>query len=347
MNRGTSMNERSMKGAVIFSFLSLPVLFLLTSFSCTPGPAPSVQQANEQVIRRIWQEIVNEGNMDLAVELISEDYVYHTPDGRDLGGREEGFIRPVEMLRSAFPDLSCSVDDMIAEGDLVAHRWSARGTHEGEYNGVPATGERIVMTGIVISRIAKGKVVEDWANSDALGVLQQLGRFPGRESGDYTWGEPLSHDGNGCTSEVSRNLYLRELNEVWKEKDTGALTDIFSPAFLNHDPAWPEIVDRESFSGWVAEWHEKAPDMEIVLEQLIVQGDRAAGRWTARWTDTAGLGSIPPSGRELSVTGIDIIRCSDGLIIERWWAKDVLGVLKQAGLFPKSRIQGEDIFPEQ
>ncbi len=85
------------------------------------------------------------------------------------------------MFRSAFPDLHFTVEDMIAEGDKVASRYTARGTHRGELMGLPPTGRGVTEVGIMISRLAEGKLVEDWHSPDNLGLIQQLGvvTFPG------------------------------------------------------------------------------------------------------------------------------------------------------------------------
>jgi predicted ester cyclase len=80
--------------------------------------------------------------------------------------------------QAAFSDISITVEDQIAEGDKVVSRWTIRGTHKGEYMGIAPTGKQVTITGISIYRIEKGKIVEDWANSDMLGMLQQLGAIP-------------------------------------------------------------------------------------------------------------------------------------------------------------------------
>ena len=79
------------------------------------------------------------------------------------------------MMRSAFPDLHLTIEDMIAEGDKVAMRSSWNGTHQGEFMGIPATGRRVTVSQIDISRIADGRMVEHWGQLDALGLMQQLG----------------------------------------------------------------------------------------------------------------------------------------------------------------------------
>ena len=80
--------------------------------------------------------------------------------------------------RQAFPDLHVTVEDLIAEGDRVAARLRFRGTHLGELDGIAPTGRRVDCTGIVISRIEEGKISEDWANFDDLGMMQQLRLIP-------------------------------------------------------------------------------------------------------------------------------------------------------------------------
>jgi steroid delta-isomerase-like uncharacterized protein len=82
-------------------------------------------------------------------------------------------------MYEAFPDLNRPVDDLIAEGDKVVARWRAEGTHTGSFQGVPPTGRRASITGITIFRLRDGKIVEEWGESDMLGLLQQVGALPG------------------------------------------------------------------------------------------------------------------------------------------------------------------------
>jgi steroid delta-isomerase-like uncharacterized protein len=84
----------------------------------------------------------------------------------------------VTMYRSAFPDMRVTIEDLVAEGDKVAARWSVTGTHRGELMGIPATGKRVTVTGIEINRFAGGKLVEHWESFDQLSMMQQLGVVP-------------------------------------------------------------------------------------------------------------------------------------------------------------------------
>ena len=85
------------------------------------------------------------------------------------------------MYRSAFPDVHMQIEDQIAEGDRVATRWVASGTHEGDLMGINPTGNRVTVAGMTIDRIADGQIAETWDNYDALGMMQQVGAIPSPE----------------------------------------------------------------------------------------------------------------------------------------------------------------------
>jgi steroid delta-isomerase-like uncharacterized protein len=123
-------------------------------------------------------ELANRGNMAAADELVAADVVEHEepPPGTPLG--REGVKHFFTMLRAAFPDIRIAVEDQIAEGDKVVSRVMCRGTHRGEFMGVPSTGRQVVYEAIDIVRIVDGQIVEHWGVTDALGLLRQLGGIP-------------------------------------------------------------------------------------------------------------------------------------------------------------------------
>jgi steroid delta-isomerase-like uncharacterized protein len=132
---------------------------------------------NKAIIRRLIEELINQGNLAAVDEVIGRDYVYHAPGIPELRG-PEGFTQLITMYRTAFPDVQLVIEDQIAEGEKVVTRWTGRGTHRGELMGIPATGKQASFPGIVISRIANGNIVEEWEIFDTLGMLQQLGVVP-------------------------------------------------------------------------------------------------------------------------------------------------------------------------
>lgn len=135
-----------------------------------------MSEENKKIARRVIEELWNRGNFEVADELIARDYIGHMPGDETHG--PEGVKVFFSEQRLAFPDIHYSVEDQVAEGDKVVTRWIARGTHKGELGGMPPTGKQGCVTGITISRIADGKLIEAWSNPDELGLMQQLGAIP-------------------------------------------------------------------------------------------------------------------------------------------------------------------------
>jgi steroid delta-isomerase-like uncharacterized protein len=133
-------------------------------------------EQNKAITRRLFEEILNKGNLALVDELFSSNYVLQTPTGPVHG--VEGYKQFVNMYLSAFPDLQFTIEDLIADQDQAVARWTGTGTHQGSLMGIPPTGKRATVTGISINRFENGKFVEGWLDFDALGMLQQLGVIP-------------------------------------------------------------------------------------------------------------------------------------------------------------------------
>jgi steroid delta-isomerase-like uncharacterized protein len=127
------------------------------------------------IARREIEEIFGGGNLDLADEIVAADYVGYDPALPEAIRGPEGIKQAAAGYRAAFPDLTVTVEEQVAEGDIVVTRWTARGTHQGELFGIAATGKQATVTGISIERIVDGKIAEDRTNWDTLGLLQQLG----------------------------------------------------------------------------------------------------------------------------------------------------------------------------
>ena len=134
-------------------------------------------EANKAVIRRIYEEVWNKGNMATVDEVRAVDFVYHGPGGMEERGRA-GLKEFVTKFRTAFPDACTTVENMVAEGDYVALRTSTTGTHRGDWTGIAPTGKRVTLTCNILSRFVGGKQVEVWEEFDRLSLLQQLGVAP-------------------------------------------------------------------------------------------------------------------------------------------------------------------------
>ena len=131
-------------------------------------------EERKAIFRRIVEEGFNKGNLAIVDELVATNHVNHADN---VHGPEE-YKQFITMYRTAFPDLHMTIEDQIAEGDKVVNRWTSRGTHKGNLMGIPPTGKQITMTGMYVAQIVGGKIVQEWGNFDALGMMQQLGVGP-------------------------------------------------------------------------------------------------------------------------------------------------------------------------
>ncbi len=132
-------------------------------------------ERNKALVRRFYDEVWNRGNLDVADEVFADDYVRHDFRGTEPEPGPAGQKAIAAAFRAAFPDLRFGVDFLLAEGDLVAGRWTSTGTHDGPWAGVEPTGRRMRLSGVNVFRFADGKVAEIWNHRDDLGLLEQLG----------------------------------------------------------------------------------------------------------------------------------------------------------------------------
>ncbi len=137
-----------------------------------------MSEENKAIVRRQEEELFTQGNLDAADEIYAPNYVGHDPSNpEDIRGLEAAKQAAADY-RKAFPDVQVTIEELIAEGDKVAARVRFRGTHQGELEVIAPTGRQVESTGIIISRIEGGKIAEDWANFDDLGLMRQLGAIP-------------------------------------------------------------------------------------------------------------------------------------------------------------------------
>jgi steroid delta-isomerase-like uncharacterized protein len=160
------------------------VLVFCFSFACQDKVAmvelakfkaqAKVEAQNKAIANREW-EAWSKGDFEAFKEVVAPEYVYHMPSGSTKSLSREETIEMGKMVHNGFPDVTFSIEEMFAVGDRVISRYTMRGTHQGETQGIPATGNKIEISGIMINRIENGKVVEDREEADMLGLMQQLG----------------------------------------------------------------------------------------------------------------------------------------------------------------------------
>jgi steroid delta-isomerase-like uncharacterized protein len=197
----------------------------------------NILEKNKAIIRNAVEQIWNQGNLDVTDELFATDYVYHGISEIHGAG---GIKKHVAALRTSFPDFHLSLEDMIAEGDKVVSRWTGGGKQMGEFMGVPPSGKQVNITGIIISRIANGKIVEEWETSDQLGLLQLLdvilpmpdapiSALKRTKPADFLWGTSSKVTGDPGDREKNKTIVRREEEEVWNQRNLKSFEAFFHP----------------------------------------------------------------------------------------------------------------------
>jgi steroid delta-isomerase-like uncharacterized protein len=135
------------------------------------------QNENVAVVGRFIEEILNQGKFEVADEIVAEDFVELDPLPGQSQGRE-GLVEVLKGLRSAFPDIHWTIEETIADGEKVVTRFTWTGTQQGPFLGVPATGKKVAVKGVVIDRVVNGLMTDSRILMDTMGLMQQLGVLP-------------------------------------------------------------------------------------------------------------------------------------------------------------------------
>ena len=278
-------------------------------------------EANKTIIER-WVEMWETADLAIADEIFAADFVAHIPhypQASDLEGYQGEIVKNPTLV----PDFDATIEDLIAEDDKVVGRFTAVGTMQ-PFN-MPYTN-----TWIIIFRFVDGKIVEEWWEFDLLGVQQQMGVLPPtRET--YTWGEPLAVTGAPGDPETNKASVQRMIDEVMNQYNMAVIDELFASDYVMHDPAWPApVIGPEGFKQWAGAMLEPFfSDSKIAANEIIGEGDKVVVRWAWSGVHTGEFLGIPPTGRQIAVTGISIHRFADGQFAESWVSYDALGMMMQ------------------
>ena len=134
-------------------------------------------EENKAIIRRMTEEFYNQGNVESADQFFADSYVHHDPASPHVRDRD-GLKAALRAFLTGCPDLHITIDQLLAEGDMVTKRWTYHATQSGDLSGLPPTGKHITMSGLELFRLERGTIVECWLAYDNLSLLQQLGVIP-------------------------------------------------------------------------------------------------------------------------------------------------------------------------
>jgi steroid delta-isomerase-like uncharacterized protein len=135
-------------------------------------------EQNKSTVSRLIEEGYNKHNFKLLDEIFAKDSISHDPSQPNLGRGPDGARESMQLYTTAFPDSKIVIEREVAEGDYVVQHLRTSGTHTGPLGPIPATGKKTNVTGVIISKLQGGKVVETWSLWDQLSLMQQLGVVP-------------------------------------------------------------------------------------------------------------------------------------------------------------------------
>jgi predicted ester cyclase len=303
----------------------------------------SQEEQNKAVFYRWFNEAWNQGEYAVAHEIISPQMQVHGAGGQRIEMGPEGLIGLIEAWRKAFSDGHMDVDGVVAEGDIVTALLTWRGTHDGDFYGIPPTGKKVVCTSVGIDGMAGGIINAGWGELDMAGMMQQLGAMPMAGPGataqgkSAEWGAPSAapRDENP-DPEANKATLLRFVEAINKGDRDGALATIDTANYVEHNPVWGS-TDLESSLNVYRTLRAALPDMQFTVdpELTIAENDMAVVHGTVTGTHTgADLFGTPASGKKLDWTHSDVARLASGKIVERWVSADTLRALQQAGVLP-------------
>ena len=276
-------------------------------------------------------------------------YEIHLPTNLQLLGESVGGKRPeasgglgsesalslAGAIREAVPDLEYSVEEMVADGDRVATRWSAAGTHTGPLLDVEPTGEPVRLCGLRIDRLEEGRFAETWLLLEQWSLLRQIAGIDsptavstvGRVSSTPIVTQLSAPAEN---EEVARSM----VSEVWNRGRRDRLDRLLGDGFVLFLDSEADRHGLEEYWEFVSTYRAAFPDLELTIEDTVSQGDKIVLRLTLRGTHEGPLLGVEPTGREVTVDRLAIYHLTEGRIIETGIVEDTLGLLRQLGASP-------------
>jgi steroid delta-isomerase-like uncharacterized protein len=295
---------------------------------------------NKALVARYFETIWNRGDFEHEPEFVAQDCIVHAPP---IPGIPDGIAGPlmiVGIFRAAVPDLRLTNVVLIAAGDRVLQRWIVTGSHAGaDLFGVPARGAPLTLSGINEFRIEDGLIAERWGTMDVLGMLQQLGVAPDPQQSpppDDAGETETRQAADYAMSAEELELGRRSHDEFMVGGREDVVDEVYAPDAVIYGRHIPPEQRRgtEGFKSYGRAMRTAFPDIRIVHDSFVTEGDYQAFRWTFHGTHDGPFFGAPPTGKTVSIEGYDILRIRDGKIVEAWIEQDMIGLLQQIGLAP-------------
>jgi predicted ester cyclase len=283
-----------------------------------------------------FQRDIDTGEPSILEKYVGTTYSdHHPPPFASKTPGMPGLVETFNIALGIFSDFKHVVEDQVAEGDKVASRITGTGRHVGAFLGIPPTNKMVTMSGIAIHRVANGKLVEHWGQVDAVGLLTQMGVIPPSPM-PPPLPRPDIHQTSsdralsaGEMKDKVRQLFAEGINR----NNRSVLDELIDPRYVNYSMPMP-TAGPEGLNQVVGMFFSAFPDMQIILEDVVAETDKAATRGHFTGTHKGTFMNVPPTGKSITTDFIDIWKAHNGRFIENWVQMDMLGMLVQLGVVP-------------
>ena len=253
--------------------------------------------------------------------------------------RDQGFPSAGDYLRGAFPDRTDTIEEIVADGDMVGLLFKLTGTHKGDFFGIEPTGKKVDVYEAAIFRLADGRIVESWFMADEVRLLRQLGAtLPTRKDGARIV-PPLTGEGEDADAVIRRlaagNLQQAEERNkllVVQSKGSAPPKDLRAPDFRQRRDGFQNLREFGERRGAASETITAAmPERRDPVDGLLAEGEKVWMRFKLSAVHSKPLYGLPPTGRRVEAPEIGIARIVDGKWKDAWYFGDELGLLLQLG----------------
>lgn len=266
-------------------------------------------EEHRAMFERWFEELWNKKNYAITQELVHPDFTAHGAGGQDIKQGPDGVAEMVRTWHAAFPDGRMTMDDIITEGEYSVIRMTFRGTHEGDFYGVPASGKEVEVTSIGIDRVVDGKITEGWGELNMLGMMQQMGAMPA--PGDGPGSDGLYEIDADITPEHVVEAYgalasgdVDQIKKYWDEKM------VWQVPGHNELSGWYYSLDEFlAFMGRVGELSDNSFKMEPIAGEVLVTGE-----YSVDLTRNRGYRAGYPD-KTMDIEVAHVLRWRDGKVI--------------------------------
>jgi steroid delta-isomerase-like uncharacterized protein len=290
---------------------------------CIADPA-----ANSATAARWFTEVLNQQKLEVLEEIV--DPTMGLDPGAFSGMTGVDQVRQMMGdLLGAFPDAAYTIEDTLVDGDRVVVRWTGTGTHAGDYAGIPASGEARRWSGIHFFDYACGRITGLRVEADILAMLGLVDDVLATPTAGAA-GSPGADCGPPSREEMEG--FAHAWQDVWNSHDVTTYERVVSPDAVHHFGVRSDAVGLAAIQHGLEGFFTAFPDLTGPIEDIVVDGNRVAFRYTDSGTSTGDFFGTPATGGSVSWTGATILRVSCGEIVESWAEVDGLGMWRQLGL---------------